>query len=252
MAEFMWYDLMTTDPEGALAFYGAVVGWTAQPPEGGHDYRVLSIGKTGIGGMMSITPEMKAGGMTPCWMGYVGVDDVDAAAARLQRLGGTLHRPPETIPGIVRFAVVSDPQGTGFMLLKGLSEEPFERLPFGSPGTVGWNELLAADGPSAFGFYEEMFGWQKAEAMDMGPMGIYQLFTAGAEAVGGMMTKPDAMPRPFWRFYFVVDDIDAAITRVTGHGGQVANGPMQVPGGSWIIQGVDPQGAGFALVGPRK
>src|SRR5579859_1588844 len=175
MAEFMWYDLVTTDPDAALSFYGAVTGWTAQPAGGDKDYRVLSVGKTGIGGLMPLSAEMQAGGMKPAWLGYVGVDDVDAAAARLQKAGGTLQRPPETIPGIVRFAVVSDPQGAGFMLLKGLSEEPFERLPQDTPGSVGWHELHAVNGETAFPFYAEMFGWQKGDAIDMGRMGTYQL-----------------------------------------------------------------------------
>jgi uncharacterized protein len=251
MSSFMWYDLMTTDTAAAAEFYGTVVGWTAQDQGNGMGYSVLSVGKTGIGGLMALPEAMRAGGAKPSWLGYVGVNDVDAEAARLQKAGGTLHRPPEDVPGIVRFAVVSDPQGAGFMLLKGLSDQPFERLAPGTPGTVGWHELHAADGASAFAFYAEMFGWQKADAMDMGPMGVYQLFTDGAEPIGGMMTKNAAIPQPFWLFYICIDDIDAALGRVTGKGGQVMNGPMQVPGGSWVAQCVDPQGAMFALVGPK-
>ena len=88
--------------------------------------------------------------------------------------------------------------------------------------------------------------------MDMGPMGIYQLFKAGGdEAIGGMMTKLDAMPVPFWLYYFNVAGIDAAAKAVEAGGGQVLNGPHEVPGGDFILQGLDPQGAMFALVGPR-
>ena len=90
--------------------------------------------------------------------------------------------------------------------------------------------------------------------MDMGPMGTYQLFGApGAAsdmAVGGIMTKPAAIPMPHWGFYFVVPEIHAAIERVKAGGGQVVHGPMEVPGGAWIIQGLDPQGVSFALVAP--
>ena len=97
-----------------------------------------------------------------------------------------------------------------------------------------------------------MFGWTKAEAIDMGPMGTYQLFATGDDPVGGMMMKPEAIPMPYWGYYFNVESIDAAAARVTGRGGRILNGPMQVPGGQWIVQCVDPQGAVFNLVALKR
>jgi uncharacterized protein len=67
-----------------------------------------------------------------------------------------------------------------------------------------------------------------------------------------MMTKPPQIPSPMWLFYFNVEAIDAASARIGENGGQVLNGPMQVPGGSWIVQSMDPQGAMFALVAPSR
>jgi len=125
-------------------------------------------------------------------------------------------------------------------------------LPIGTQGTVGWRELYAADGSSVFAFYEKMFGWTKAEAIDMGPMGIYQLFAAGDVPVGGIMTKPATIPMPCWGYYFNVDGIDAAAERVTAAGGTIINGPHQVPGGQWIVQCTDPQGAAFSLVATHR
>jgi uncharacterized protein len=82
----------------------------------------------------------------------------------------------------------------------------------------------------------------------MGPMGIYQLFAHGGETIGGMMTKPAQMPVPAWNYYFNVDAASAAAQRAKDKGGEIINGPMEVPGGSWIVQGRDPQGAMFALL----
>lgn len=62
-----------------------------------------------------------------------------------------------------------------------------------------------------------------------------------------MMNKMEVFPQPFWLYYFNVDDIDAAAARVTAAGGQVLMGPHEVPGGSWILQALDPQGGMFAL-----
>lgn len=108
----------------------------------------------------------------------------------------------------------------------------------GTPGRVGWHELLAADRERALAFYSELFGWQKADAMDMGAMGTYQLFPAGGQTIDGMFTEPPMVPTPYWLYYFNVGDIDAAVERVKTGGD---NGPMEVPGGGWIIQGKDPK-----------
>jgi predicted enzyme related to lactoylglutathione lyase len=249
---FIWYDLMTTDVDAALAFYAPLTGWTAEEYDPANKgYRVLSVDGRGVGGTLKLTDEMKANGAQPGWVGYIYVDDVDASAGRIKAAGGAVHYGPEDIPNVGRFAVVADPQGAVFQIFKpGYEGEmpPFE----GEAGKFGWHELYAGDGPSAFDFYAKEFGWTKDRAMDMGPMGVYQLFATGGEAVGGIMTKPEGIPRPVWGYYITVPAIDAAIDKVKANGGHVAHGPMEVPGGSWIIQGADPQGAMFALVAPKR
>src|ERR671917_598248 len=107
-----------------------------------------------------------------------------------------------------------------------------------TPRHVGRRELHPPGWERAFDFYAGQFGWTKAESMDMGPMGTYQLFAAGGDPIGGMMNKPDAIPSPVWLFYFTVDAADAAAARVTDHGGQGMHGPKQVSGGSGILSGI--------------
>ncbi len=67
-----------------------------------------------------------------------------------------------------------------------------------------------------------------------------------------MYAKPALVPAPLWLYYFNVRDIDAAAARVEACGGQVLEGPVEVPGGDWIAQCADPQGAMFALEGKRS
>ena len=250
---FVWYELMTSDLKAAEAFYRKVVGWTAQDAGiPGPPYTIVSAGAAPVGGLMTIPDEARKMGAGPAWMGYIGVADVDAGAASVKAAGGAIHRAPADIPGVGRFAVVADPQGASFMLFKGSSAQPPVAAAPGTPGHVGWHELHAGDGAKAFDFYSSQFGWTKAEAMDMGAMGTYHIFATGAEPVGGMMTKMAEQPMPAWVYYFNVDAIDAAVKRVNDGGGKVVNGPMEVPGGSWIINGVDPQGAMFALVAAKR
>ena len=250
---FIWYDLMTTDTKAAEAFYTGVLGWRAQDSGmPGGSYTLFFLGETRVGGLMTIPADACAAGARPIWSGYVAVDDVDACAAKVKQAGGAIHHAPEDIPGIGRFAVVTDPHGASFTLFKGASAEPPQAPTPGTPGHVGWRELHAGNLDAAFAFYSGLFGWTKAEAIDMGPMGIYQLFAIGGVPSGGMMTKAKELPVPFWLYYFNVEDIAAAVTRVNDHGGKVLFGPQQVPGGSWIVQGLDPQGAMFAIVGPKR
>src|SRR5260370_33231634 len=170
--KFVWYDLMTSDTKAAESFYRSVIGWDAKD-SGMTDrsYTLLFAGPTMVGGLMPIPQDAAKAGVGPAWMGYIGVDDVDVYAKRVKAAGGAIHRGPEDIPGVGRFAVSGDPHGAGFRLFKGDSDQAPAPAPAGTPGHVGWRELHAGDGQSAFAFYSGLFGWTKAEAMDMGAMG---------------------------------------------------------------------------------
>jgi uncharacterized protein len=251
--KFVWYELMTTDPKSAETFYRSAVGWGAQD-SGMPDmpYTLFTAGTVPVAGLMEIPQRVLDGGARPFWSGYVAVDDVDASAAAAKRDGGTIHHAPDDIPGVGRFAVIGDPDGATLCLFKAGGGAQGEPPAPGTPGTAGWRELYAGDREALFAYYAKLFGWTKADALDMGPIGVYQLLACNGETFGGMMTKPPQVPMPCWLYYFNVDAIDAAVGRVKSGGGQVLNGPMQVPGGSWIIQCLDPQNAAFCLVAPRR
>ena len=176
---------------------------------------------------------------------------MDAAADRIKRLGGTVYVPPTDIANISRVSVTVDPQMALIALLKWLTPGQEQPAALSAPGRVGWHELLAADWEKAFAFYADIFGWQKADA-DAGAVGTYQLFSAGGETIGGMFTKPAAVPVPYWLYYFNVGDIDAAVKRVTAGGGRNLGSPVYMQNGRWGVQCTDPQGAMFSLIGTRS
>ena len=248
---FFWYDLATSDVEAARKFYCDVVGWTYEDnSQGGQTYGIFKLGDAGVAGLMPYPDGMAP--PHPVWNGYIAVDDVDAMAGRIKEAGGAIYRGPMEVPGVIRFAVVGDPQEAVFIIAKPLPTTPRPQAPAGAPGTFGWRELFAADWQTDLAFYEKLFGWTKAEAHHMGDAGIYQLFAAGGAPIGGTMNKPAVMPRSWWNYYINVDGIDAAKARLEKAGGQVAMGPMEVPGGQWVLQGRDPQGGFFALVAPER
>ena len=250
---FVWYELMTTDSKAAESFYRNVIGWSASDAGmPGTNYTILSAGETKVAGLMTLPPEARKAGARPAWIGYILADDVDEYAGRVQQAGGSVYRAPSDIPGVGRFSVAADPYGAAFALFKPTAGEEQKRHAPSTPGSIGWHELQAGDGPGAFAFYSGLFGWTKADALDMGPRGVYQMFATGGAPIGGIMTKFDEFPAPMWLYYFNVDGIDAAIERVKDNGGQVLMGPQDVPGGSWIVQCLDPQGAMFAAVSAHR
>jgi uncharacterized protein len=251
-SKFIWYDLMTPDVKAAEKFYASVVGWKiADSGMPGMTYSTVSVGDVMVGGIMQRPPEM--GDVSPGWQGHIYVPDVDKYTKDVVKAGGVVNHGPADIPGVGRFADVSDPHGAAFILFKPNTSETPQPVKENTPGQIGWCELHAGDGAAAWKFYEKLFGWTKVQALDMGAMGIYQTFaTGGQEQVGGMMTKMPDMPKPMWLYYFNVDAIDAAAKRVETAGGKIIMGPDQVPGGQWIVQCIDPQGAQFQLISTTK
>ena len=243
----LWYELMTTDTKAAETFYRTVVGWTPTPFEGSpQPYTIFNrSGGIPVAGLMTTPPEMKA---PPFWSMYVGVPKLEEAAARIKKLGGSECSPVIEVPTVGRMQMMKDPQGAAFYIFEpSRTDQPPEAA--AEVGEVSWHELMTTDAPAAMTFYSEMFGWQPSEALDMGPAGKYQMFNRPHGMIGGMMNKPPELAHvpPNWQIYFRVPDITAAIERIKANGGQILNGPMEVPGGDLIVNAVDPQGAAFAL-----
>ena len=244
--QHVWYDLVTTDTAGAIDFYTAVAGWGTQPFEGAPEpYEMWTVGDRPVGGVVALPPHARDAGAPPHWMAYVATPDADATTARAVELGAT-HLHTEDIPSVGRFSILMDPFGAVFSAFTPVGENP-PREGRPGPGEFSWHELMTDDHEKAFAFYAELFDWQKGATMDMGPMGIYQLVRQDGIDFGGMMNRPEDMPVAAWLYYINVADMDAAIGRVTANGGEVVNGPMEVPGGDMVVQCMDPQGGAFAL-----
>jgi predicted enzyme related to lactoylglutathione lyase len=242
----LWFELMTSDAKAAEAFYKNVVGWSSRPFKGSpQPYTMFQrSGEVPVAGLMTTPEGMNA---PPFWAMYVGVPKLETAAAHIERLGGSACTPVIDVPGVGRMQMMKDPQGAAFYIFEPATEQEPER-----PATVGeasWHELMTTDAPAALKFYSEVFGWQPSEALDMGPMGKYHMFNRPHGMIGGMMNKPPEMANvpPNWQIYFRVPDITAAVERIKANGGRILNGPMEVPGGSRVVNAMDPQGAAFAL-----
>jgi predicted enzyme related to lactoylglutathione lyase len=242
----VWYELLTTDMKAAEKFYTAVVGWTVAPFEGAPEPYDMWMRNAQVptGGVMKIPQGMN---FPPHWAMYVAVDKLEDAVAQIEKLGGSSLSPVIDVPEVGRMRTMLDPQKAAFSVYE--ASTPQQPDAPREVGDVSWHELMTTDADAALKFYGQIFGWQESSAMDMGPMGKYHIFKGGSYDLGGMMNKPPEMAQvpPHWGIYFRVPDVDAAAERVKSNGGKILNGPMEVPGGSRIVNCQDPQGAHFSL-----
>lgn len=247
LGRHVWSELMTSSVTGAQQFYDKVVGWTSGRHTANSQMEYYEFKRSNgapVAGLMERPKDMPMS----IWAMYIAVPDLNAATAQLKRLGGNTLTDVITVPTVGRMQMVKDPQGAGLYIIQMESSDMGpDRAP--EVGEASWLELMTTDAPAAMNFYQQMFGWQPTEAMDMGPDGTYQMFNRGSRMIGGMMKKPAKLGQmpPFWTIYFRVADIDGAVERIKANGGQIMNGPVEVPGGDKIVNAIDPQGAGFSL-----
>jgi hypothetical protein len=246
----VWYDLMSTDPAKAVAFYTKLIGWTMTPmPYEGGSYEMWTGPRGPLGGVMQLPEEAKQMGAPPHWLMYVGTPDAAATVKQAESLGAKVYVRPRPIPGIGEFAVLADPQGAMFAIY--CSDKPAtDEVAPALVGEVRWHELATSDPAGAWTFYSSLFDWQKGEAHDMGPLGLYQTWgrPGWPMGIGAMYPRPKEIPVSCWLLYVRIPDIRVAVAAVKALGGQVMMEPMEVPGGSWVAPCMDPTGAAFALI----
>lgn len=247
LGRFLWHECLTSDIDAAHAFYAAVLGWGAQEFEGGETrYLMGTVEGVPTVGFMELPAGVRAAGGSPHWLTYIGTPDVDRTAREIESAGGSVHVRPRDIPGVGRFAVLTDPQGAYFAIHTPSQPVP-ESVGMAPVGDASWHELSTSDPKAAYDFYLEQFAWEPAGDMDMGNDGIYRMFGKNGLPLGGIFTPPQEGIPPNWLPYFRVRDLTKAVDAINKNGGSIVLDPMEVPGGDTIAVGTDPQGAAFAV-----
>jgi predicted enzyme related to lactoylglutathione lyase len=255
LGQFLWHELLTADPAAGAGFYSKVLGWNAQPWEGNEDYTMLSHGKGPVGGARVVGKDALASKAGPNWLTYVGVPDIEAALTAVKDKGGqVIHPVTGTGSDGGRYAVITDPQGAAIGVY-----QPGAGMSGGSADSasapVVWHELTAEDPVAALQFYQDIFGWDVVGTHPMGgDVGTYYLFGKGTTQMGGAFVRAKhlAPTWPRWLVYLAVPSVTAAVEAAKAAGGQILNGPHQVPGGNWIAQLIDAHGVPVAVHGPKE
>lgn len=251
---FCWYELMTRGSQAAIDFYTRVIGWKAERWPGPMDYTMFSNGSGTLAGVVDMTGQQGTE-QVPChWLGYIGVDDLEATTLQALGLGATKTHGPMDIPTVGKMTFFSDPQGAAFAMFQ--PETPGEeRSELAPMGGVAWHGLSTNDPAAAWGFYSELFGWVVTQDMDMGPGGPYRMFatkTMPTKSVGGLGQLPPGGEMPSnWSFYFRVQNTPETVEVARAAGATLVMGPMDVPGNDVIAVMVDPQGCHFSVVADK-
>ena len=253
LGQFLWHELLTSDPEAGAGFYSKVLGWNSRPWDGDTGYTMLGSAAGPVGGARVVGKDALASTAGPNWLTYVGVPDLASALATVEGSGGRVVHPITSIPDGGRYAVITDPQGGVIGLYEPAGDMGGSS---GAPaaGPVGWHELTADDTEAALEFYKTLFGWEVLGKVPMGAdVGTYYLFGIGTTQLGGAFNRPQRLPPtwPRWLVYLSVPSVTAAVEAVEAAGGQLLNGPHEVPGGAWVAQVVDSHGVPMALTGPQ-
>jgi predicted enzyme related to lactoylglutathione lyase len=232
--------LSTPDPEGAAAFYEALLGWQV-----GTD-QVFRLADRATAGLVG------APGQPSAWLTYVSTDDADATAAEAVAAGGGVLVPVFDCPPGGRAAVLRDPVGAVFGVWQRASFAGAQVT--GEPGTICWVDLATGDAAGAESFYGRVFGWRaKVSGYTAGSeegAPAYLEFSHDDRAVAGVRELPAelaAVVPPHWLVTFDLDGHADAMERCLSRGAQVLYEPTDVGVGTYA-QLLDPYGAAFGLI----
>lgn len=250
----VWVDTLQPDPEAAVRFYGALLGWTFDPPVAMPDglagaYRTARRD----GRLVAGVGQAPAGQSAAIWTSYVAVDEIDPVVARAVTAGATVVAGPTPHGDAGRVAVLADPAGIGFGLWQAGSRRGAERV--NEPESWTMSSLHAPVGEQASAFYGAVFGW-RTDPVPGAPIVFWRL----DGYVGGVPDQP--MPRdvvavlapigpgdptpPHWSIAFRVADVDETARRAGALGGAVLMPPTDTPGFRSAVV-ADPQGGVVAL-----
>ena len=243
VGRFVWHDHISDDPAAASGFYEKLLGWEIEIWKPGElDYPMIKVEEQTHGGFGPAQ-----GGAPPHWLAHVIVDDVDAAAGRVEAASGRILAPAMDIPEVGRMVVVADPQGAALSLFTPAGDPPT------SQGVFVWDELMTTDIESAKSFYGEVVGWESRD-MEMGSGNIYTMFSSGGTDRAGCMPVPpgaEGMP-PAWLTYLGVGDVDATAEKARSLGATIMMEPFDVPTVGRLAILADPTGTVVGLFSPTE
>lgn len=243
IGKFVWRDLMTDDPAIVKPFYAGLFGWEFEERTAlGRPYTLVKSGGQYIGGIAKAQRKV-ANQPNSQWLNFMSVANVDAAAERTVKAGGSVVVAPLDLPRVGRGAVVIDPQGAPLGLLRATFGDPAD-TPAPALHRFLWTEELAKDPQAAATFYAGLVGYEVL-TQDQGDK-TFRVLKLGRERAG-IIGMPFAGMQPFWLVSVMVADPAASAQRAKDLGGRVLLAPRSDVRNGSVALIADPSGAVLAL-----
>ena len=240
-----WIDLYSSDTDKATAFYGALLGWTAEPgdPRFGGYFTFTKDGKHVAGCMLNDG----SSGMPDVWTIYLETDDIDKVAALAPASSGQVEYPPMQVAENGSMAIVVDPGGARVGVWQPDQVKGFELID--EPGAPAWFELHTRAYRDSVDFYRNVFGWSTNVEGDTDDFRYTTQVDGDGQRAGIMDASADLKEgeSASWSVYFNVTDVDRALEQAIELGGSVTQAAMDTPYGR-LAQATDPTGSLFRLV----
>jgi predicted enzyme related to lactoylglutathione lyase len=241
-----WVDLMSSDPEKSKAFYGGLLGWTAEEPSADHGgYTNLLLDGERVAGLMQAEPDM---GASDVWSVYLCVDDAAATVQAARDAGSDVIVDAMAVDDLGTMAVVTDPGGA----VIGLWQPGTHRGGVvGGEGAPCHFELHTRDYDAAVGFYRSVFGWNPDAVGDEDDFRYTVLADMPPGEGAGIMDASGFLPEgvpAHWSVYFSVPNVGDALARAEQLGGSVVTAAEATPYGV-LATAADTTGALFKLRG---
>lgn len=228
---FIWFDLVTDEVDDARDFYSRLFGWTFQDDG---PFAVAYHNGRPIASLVH-DPELKKNREDARWVGSISVPDVDGAAQAVQAQGGTILAAPEDLPGRGRSAIVQDPEGGVFGLVRTANGDPvYDKI---TTGDWLWVELWTKDAAAATRFYEQVIGYEVADGV----------LSHGGTARASIVEVPWDDLDPYWVPIILVPDLGQALQGVQALGGEVYLSPQDNLSDGEVALVADPSGGAFLI-----
>ena len=217
IGKFVWFDLLTEDAQAVQQFYQGLFGWRFSADSNTPDYIVIYSGDKPIGGMApheNTDPDVQES----MWLVSLSVEDVNRAVSAVKARKGEVLDGPVDIKGRGRMAVIRDPEGAEFVLLRAAGGDPADTDV--NSGEWLWVDLFTRDAKTAIEFYSALAGY-KAQAVKTEEDHSYNLLKKGDRAFAGVVELPWEDVEPNWLPYVKVDDLEGTITLAEKLGGNL-------------------------------